>query len=156
MLGEPLSDVSYHIRYLLKYECVRLVETRSVRGAVEHFYVARGPSLLGSRSWTDVPVSLRGDVAMVALDQLVKRLQAALELSTYNRRRGARLVCATVHVDEEGWKEIAKIVDTAERSFQRAAKRCEERLQGEPGFPIVLALGFFEAAHGDKSDGRAP
>lgn len=37
--GEPLGNVSYHVKTLLNYECVELVSTRPRRGAVEHFYL---------------------------------------------------------------------------------------------------------------------
>jgi DNA-binding transcriptional ArsR family regulator len=38
MLGEPLSNVSYHVRVLADREAVTLVETKPVRGSVQHFY----------------------------------------------------------------------------------------------------------------------
>jgi len=37
-LGEPLSNVSYHMTVLSKCKAVRLVKTRQVRGALQHFY----------------------------------------------------------------------------------------------------------------------
>lgn len=36
--GEPLGNLSYHVKTLLEYNCVRLVKTEPRRGAVEHFY----------------------------------------------------------------------------------------------------------------------
>jgi DNA-binding transcriptional ArsR family regulator len=38
MLGAPLSNVSYHVRILAKCEALELVDTRPVRGSMEHFY----------------------------------------------------------------------------------------------------------------------
>ncbi len=38
LLGEPLSNVSYHARVLSKCNCIQLIETRPARGAVEHIY----------------------------------------------------------------------------------------------------------------------
>jgi DNA-binding transcriptional ArsR family regulator len=37
-LAEPLTTVSYHVRILVHYRALKLVRTRAVRGAVEHFY----------------------------------------------------------------------------------------------------------------------
>lgn len=37
-LSVPLTTVSYHVRVLAHYEALKLVRTKSVRGAVEHFY----------------------------------------------------------------------------------------------------------------------
>src|SRR5215211_3459933 len=39
-LGEPLANVSYHVRILLDLDCIELVETAQRRGAIEHFYRA--------------------------------------------------------------------------------------------------------------------
>jgi DNA-binding transcriptional ArsR family regulator len=37
-LGQPLSNVSYHVRVLAECGAVTLVKTRPTRGSVEHFY----------------------------------------------------------------------------------------------------------------------
>jgi DNA-binding transcriptional ArsR family regulator len=37
-LTEPLSNVSYHVRVLVDCEAVRLVDTKPVRGSMQHFY----------------------------------------------------------------------------------------------------------------------
>jgi predicted transcriptional regulator len=34
----PLSDVSYHVRVLANNKALRLIRTKHVRGAVQHFY----------------------------------------------------------------------------------------------------------------------
>jgi DNA-binding transcriptional ArsR family regulator len=39
-MGEPLPNVSYHVRALHKLGAVALVRQRHVRGAVEHTYTA--------------------------------------------------------------------------------------------------------------------
>lgn len=36
--GEPLTNVSYHVRQLLETDLIRLVDTSPRRGALEHFY----------------------------------------------------------------------------------------------------------------------
>lgn len=39
-LGQPLSNVSYHVRILADCGAVKLVRTRQVRGSTQHFYRA--------------------------------------------------------------------------------------------------------------------
>jgi hypothetical protein len=39
-LGEPVANVSYHVREPHRLGTIRPVRTRQVRGAVEHFYTA--------------------------------------------------------------------------------------------------------------------
>ncbi len=38
-LGEPLGNVSYHVRRLQSFGLIELVRTAQRRGAIEHFYV---------------------------------------------------------------------------------------------------------------------
>ena len=40
LLNEPLSNVSYHVRTLVDYGTIELVDTAQRRGATEHFYRA--------------------------------------------------------------------------------------------------------------------
>lgn len=37
-LGQPLSNVSYHVRVLVQSEAVTLVRTKPTRGSIQHFY----------------------------------------------------------------------------------------------------------------------
>ena len=39
-LGDPLGNVSYHVRILRELDCVELVRTEQRRGALEHYYRA--------------------------------------------------------------------------------------------------------------------
>jgi DNA-binding transcriptional ArsR family regulator len=47
-LDEPLGNVSYHMKELLKFDCVELVKTEPRRGAVEHFYRSTGKAVSGT------------------------------------------------------------------------------------------------------------
>lgn len=49
-VGLDLSVVSYHVRKLLEFDCIELVDTKPVRGAVEHFYSAKAPAVSGDVS----------------------------------------------------------------------------------------------------------
>lgn len=44
-LGEPLGDVSYHIRTLAQAGVLKLAATEPRRGALEHFYKRAGTHL---------------------------------------------------------------------------------------------------------------
>lgn len=45
-LAKPLSVVSYHVKLLKQFGCVRLVRTAPRRGATEHFYRASDSGLI--------------------------------------------------------------------------------------------------------------
>jgi DNA-binding transcriptional ArsR family regulator len=50
-LGEELSNVSYHAKQLVRFECAELVDIRVVRGALEHFYRANERPLVDIDEW---------------------------------------------------------------------------------------------------------
>ncbi len=58
-LGEPLGNVSYHVKTLLEYDCVELVKTEPRRGAVEHFYRATERAFFSDADWAKIPASAR-------------------------------------------------------------------------------------------------
>src|SRR5687767_10213230 len=60
-LGAELSDVSYHTRRLEELECVELVKTRPVRGALEHFYRAIELHLIDTSEWEELDPMMAED-----------------------------------------------------------------------------------------------
>ena len=64
-LGEPLGNVSYHVKTLLEYDCVELVKTEPRRGAVEHFYRATERAFFSDTDWAKIPASARKGISGV-------------------------------------------------------------------------------------------
>ena len=64
-LGEPLGNVSYHVKTLLEYDCVELVKTEPRRGAVEHFYRATERAFFSDTDWAKIPASARKGITGV-------------------------------------------------------------------------------------------
>ena len=50
-LGDPLGNVSYHVRILRELDCVELVRTEQRRGALEHYYRATAEPWLDDEQW---------------------------------------------------------------------------------------------------------
>jgi DNA-binding transcriptional ArsR family regulator len=50
-LEEELSNVSYHAKQLVRFECAELVDIQVVRGALEHFYRATERPLIDVEQW---------------------------------------------------------------------------------------------------------
>jgi DNA-binding transcriptional ArsR family regulator len=58
-LGAPLGNVSYHVKILLENDVIELVDTKPVRGAIEHIYRATARPYLDDEHWAQLPLSLR-------------------------------------------------------------------------------------------------
>src|SRR4051812_49888474 len=76
-LGAPLGNVSYHVRTLTDLGLLKLVRRRTRRGAVEHYYRARGRATVSDRAWSQVPTVVRRSMVGVALEQSIEQAVAA-------------------------------------------------------------------------------
>lgn len=80
-LHAKLSDVSYHVRALVKLGCAEEVGTRPVRGALEHFYRAIERPLIDTDEFEDLD-------PLVAEDLLCQAVQRILDdLLTHAKRK---------------------------------------------------------------------
>ncbi len=143
-LEEPLGNISYHSQVLIGIGCVEEVDTRPVRGAIEHFYTAHPRSFIGHQDWRRAPLPVRAGVTGEALRTFVERAGAAIDADTIDRREDTTLNWMPIIVDEQGWRETAEILDRALQELMAVAAASRERLGGEPGIPVVTGLAAFE------------
>src|SRR5687767_15809916 len=65
-IGEPLGNVSYHVRMLVDLGCIELVSTTPRRGALEHHYKAVVPAMFDDKTFARFPNAtkraLMGDI----------------------------------------------------------------------------------------------
>lgn len=152
-MGEKLGDVSYHMKVLLKYDCIELVETIPRRGAVEHIYSLKPLGAVGSRMWKAVPPALRTRYAGTALAAFTTRAVEALDAGTVQSREGSGVTWLPLSVDEQGWRELQGVLDNVEKRSRAVADKSAERMEGpRDGFPIVVAVAAFEIATGEDVD----
>jgi DNA-binding transcriptional ArsR family regulator len=147
-LGEPLGNVSYHVKTLLEYNCVELVKTEPRRGAVEHFYRATERAFFSAKDWEKIPASARKGINGVILEAIGKDAAAAMISSTIESRSDSHISRSPMILDETGWSELTTLLaDTLNRALEiqeEAAGRLAEE-KAEP-IPTTLAILNFEAA----------
>ncbi|HEU4739947.1 MAG TPA: winged helix-turn-helix domain-containing protein [Solirubrobacterales bacterium] len=146
-MGEPLGNVSYHMKVLSKCDCVELIETIPSRGAVEHIYRLNPQGALGSRNWKEVPPALRTHYAGSSLAAFTNRAVEALDAGTAESREGSGVTWLPLSVDEEGWKELRRVLGNVEKRFRAVADKSAERAEGDV-IPVIVAVAAFEVAGG--------
>lgn len=146
-MGEKLGNVSYHMKVLLKCDCIELVETIPQRGAVEHIYSLKPDGALGSRTWKAVPAALRTRYAGTALADFTTRAVEALDAGTAESREGSGVTWLPLRVDEPGWKELRGVLGNVEKRFRAVADKSAKRLESpRAGIPVIVAVAAFEIA----------
>ena len=115
-LGEPLGNVSYHVKTLLEYDCVELVKTEPRRGAVEHFYRATERAFFSDSDWAKIPASARKGISGSILESIGQSATEAMVEGTIEARTDSHLTDTPLLLDEQGWKDLNKLLaDTLEQ-----------------------------------------
>src|SRR5689334_7450580 len=128
-LDAPLGNVSYHVRTLADLGLVKLVRRRTRRGAVEHYYQARGRALVSNRAWSQLPGVVQRSMVAVALEQAVDAAGAAAAAGGFDHDE-ANISRQAVTVDAQGFSElsqaIARLGEEVAGIHERSAKRLEK------------------------------
>src|ERR1700712_5034331 len=125
-LGDPLGNVSYHVRILRELDCIELVRTEPRRGALEHFYRATVSPWLTDAQWAQLPPAFRRKTLTRTLSEI---LGAASEAGGQSGFDGPETHASHVAlaVDEAGCAEIrALLAETLEaglRIHEESAER---------------------------------
>jgi hypothetical protein len=143
--GEKLQNVSYHFRALQKFGCLEEVETRPVRGAIEHFYRATKRVLFDGKAWEDLPPSLKAQASGRTVDDFLEAVAAAMLDGTFDASDERVAVWLQRRLDKQGWGDAVaahwKLIRKMEGIFKESAIRLADA--GEPDAGIVGTYGLF-------------
>ena len=146
-LGEPLGNVSYHVKTLLEYDCVELVKTEPRRGAVEHFYRATERAFFSASDWEKIPASARKGISGSILETVGQDATEALVEGSIDARTDSHVSRTPLILDEQGWTEITSLLaDTLNRAIEiqeeAASRLAEEKTEA---INTKLAILHFES-----------
>jgi DNA-binding transcriptional ArsR family regulator len=154
-IDERLPNVSYHVRALLDLGCIELVDTAQRRGAIEHYYRAVVRPFFSDRDWKRLPRSGRQAISDAALRIIWEDVSEALGAGTFESRPDRHLSHNDVVLDDEGWQEVAKLLNDMISNVQRIESASAKRLKtaGEDGIPATVVAMQFELPprHAQKS-----
>jgi DNA-binding transcriptional ArsR family regulator len=139
-LDVPVGNVSYHIKELLKYDCVELVETKQVRGATEHFYRGVAQKYLDDDLWFKLSHAVRNGISMTAIRVIIGSIRDSVSAGIFDRLKGRHVSVVTYQLDGAGWEELRALhKETLDRSMAVATRAegriAEGKMQGS-GKPI--------------------
>jgi DNA-binding transcriptional ArsR family regulator len=115
-LGERLGKVSYHFQVLIEHGAVELVETRPVRGALEHIYRATARPYIDDAHWARLPVSLRRALFDPMLQQIWNHVVEAASANGLDHPQ-THISWTALDLDPQGHQEV---VDLLARTLERA------------------------------------
>jgi len=146
-LGEPLGNVSYHVKVLLDYDCAELVKKEPRRGAIEHFYRATKRAYFNDSEWMTLPTSAQRGISRTILELIGKDASEALAAGTITEREDSHLSRTPMVVDEQGWRDVTALLKaTLDRTLEIQAE-VDNRLAegGRDGMHTKVAMMHFRS-----------
>jgi DNA-binding transcriptional ArsR family regulator len=147
LLGERLTNVSYHVRQLQRYGCIELVDERPVRGANEHFYCGITRSFLSDDNWRQLSPDVQTGISVAGMKMINDKARAALDAETFDRRQDRHLSCTSMVLDEEGWGAVIGLLSRTLEGLMEIQSQCAGRLaeNGQPAIPATVSMLGFES-----------
>ena len=147
LLGERLTNVSYHVRQLQRYGCIELVDERPVRGANEHFYCGVTRSFLSDDAWRQLSPDVQTGISVAGMKMINDKAREALDAETFDRRQDRHLSCTSMAVDEEGWTAVTGLLSRTLEGLMEIQSQCAGRLSenGQHGVPVTVSMLGFES-----------
>jgi DNA-binding transcriptional ArsR family regulator len=147
-LGEPLGNVSYHVKALLELGCIELVDTAQRRGAIEHYYRALTRARLDESAFKKLPASIRGELSGAVIEEAIGEIAKAFKAGTFDAREDRHASSTQLVLDEQAWGELAEqlnqLVVRAGELQDEAAKRLKS--SGGDEVPTTLVIAAFQSA----------
>lgn len=142
----PIGNVAHHVRVLEDCGCVEEVDTRQVRGAVEHYFRATQRANVTDELSRWLPQSVREQIRDKMLAAIFDRVAQAVEGGTVDRRADRHISWMQLTLDEHGWDElIATKAKALEAEMEIQAKACARMSEeGTEGFPVFTSILGFE------------
>jgi DNA-binding transcriptional ArsR family regulator len=157
-LDAPLGNVSYHVRTLSSLGLIKLVKKTPRRGAIEHYYEARGRAVVTDRAWAEVPEIVKRALVGATLGDVSERVNDAAAAGGFDRD-DAHLTSPRVIVDEQGFGELSGALNELFDRVDKIQRESTKRLKGDDVGAIeagVVAM-LFERSNGEaaKAEGGA-
>jgi DNA-binding transcriptional ArsR family regulator len=125
-LDVPLPNLSYHIRMLVQLDLLKLVKTRPRRGAIEHYYQAKGPVTVSDKAWGEVPTLVKEAIVAAELRRTGEMVEGAAASGGFDDDR-AVLARLSLKLDAKAWAELSKKVQDLYAYAQELQADSEKR-----------------------------
>jgi len=155
-LGDPLGNVSYHVRILRELDCVELVRTEQRRGALEHYYRATAEPWLNDEQWARLPAAFRRKTLGRTLTEILEGASAASREAGFDHPE-TTVDRVELELDDTGWGEIAKLLEETREAalrIQSESRRRREEHGPDGTEPVRTELGLLHFRRGEAAAGN--
>lgn len=141
-LGVSLGDAAYHVKRLHELGAIELVDTRQVRGAVEHFYRANLQPFYSDEEAAQLTVEERQQFAEQICMLAFADATRAFEQRTFCERPDYYITRVPLQVDDEGWGELNELYSELLERIMQIKAASVERMVGDPDAEAIRTSAF--------------
>jgi DNA-binding transcriptional ArsR family regulator len=146
-LEARIGNVSYHMRVLERLELVELARTKPRRGAVEHYFRARGTLRITDKAWAQVPDIVKDAMVAATLEQITRYVHTAASIGGFEGEY-AHLSRHALVLDEQGFTDLAvamrELIDRAREIEAASATRAKKGDHAQAEINTGLVMMLFE------------
>jgi DNA-binding transcriptional ArsR family regulator len=145
-LDEELSNVSYHTKQLVEFDCAELVSTRPVRGALEHFYRATERHLIDTEEWEELEPLVAEDLVCEFMQKILDDFVASARAELIGGDKDFHLTRTPLVLDKEGLQEALEAHEKARLEVLEIEARSAARMveSDEEGTNVSSSQGLFK------------
>jgi DNA-binding transcriptional ArsR family regulator len=111
-VGASVGTVSYHIRLLEQMGFAELVDQKTRRGAVEHFYRATQRAWFSNQGWARLPVAVRRSMAGATLASIWETIKQSAAANAFGVE-DMHVSSTPLTLDDEAFAEVCEVLDDA-------------------------------------------
>lgn len=143
--GEKVENVAYHVKTLERMGLIELVNTRPVRGSLEHFYRAIQRDFYDDADTASRSLEDRLTMARAVAQEAFAEAAISLDAGTFCERADHVIARVALMLDEDGWTKVHDALAWALEQTVEAQAESVERLGPDlKGIPASVDLMLFE------------
>jgi DNA-binding transcriptional ArsR family regulator len=109
LIDEPLTNVGYHARVLVKCDAIELVRTEVSGSSVEHFYRPKVRAVVDEDNWRNIPENVRESLLDQTFQQIWNNVRSASRDNAL-RDLSTTAVWDTVELDDEAFADLSRAI----------------------------------------------
>jgi DNA-binding transcriptional ArsR family regulator len=155
-IGEPLNNVTYHVNQLRDLGCIELVRAEPVRGGrvTEHFYRSCRRAYFDEAAWDTLTEKERYGVISAILKMISADIATSMAAGTFFQDGDAHASRSVLHLDDEGWGEVMKVIERATEDLFEVEERVAARAAAGVPTPIHAKLDILQYRMPPRPAGR--
>lgn len=139
--SEAIPKLAYHFRVLRRVGAIEVVEEHAKRGSTELVCRGLARAYFSTEEWAKLPRETRRVISRTVFQGMMARAEGALLYDTFDERIDRHLVWSPMTLDEQGWSEMAALLDGVAGAAAQINKEADARLKESGEEPIRSTWG---------------